>query len=124
MDIEWNLVFLLALGYNLSLLIFNKFFTSNRIAEIYPEVFSNFGQVIVIMFGFIYYFAFISCRTKELFLIFAIEKFIYFGTGVYWMIYKSHSLKFGKNPLEWVFMRIYWIGDAIFGALFLIYFSI
>jgi len=43
---------------------------------------------------------------------------------IYWMIYRSHSLKFGKDPIEWLFMRVYWIGDAIFGTLFLVYFAI
>ena len=121
--IRWNNFFILALLYNLSLLIVNRFFTNNRLSEVYPEVFSKFGQMIIILFGFIFYFSFISCRTRELFILFAIEKFLYFLSGVYWMMYRSHSVKFNSSPIEWLFMRVYWIGDLMFGVGFFIYFN-
>jgi len=124
MEIDWHLFFLLAFIYNAFILIFNKFFTSSRISEVYPEVFSKFGQIIIILFGFIFYYAFLSHKTKELFLIFAVEKFFYFLTGIYWMMYRSHSLKLRDHPLEWLFFRIYWIGDLMFGIGFLYFYSI
>ena len=69
------------------------------------------------------HFSFISCRTRELFILFAIEKFLYFLSGVYWMMYRSHSVKFNSSPIEWLFMRVYWIGDLMFGVGFFIYFN-
>ena len=121
---DWHLFFLTAMIYNLSLLIFNRFFTSNRLAEVYPEVFSKFGQLIIILFGFIFYFSYISHKSKELFILLAIEKFIYFLTGLYWIIYRSHLLKLKDYPLEWLFMRIYWIGDLTYGLGFLYFYMI
>jgi len=123
-NLNWHMFFIAAMCYNLSLLIFNKFFLSNKLAEIYPQVFSKFGQLIIILFGFIFYFAYTSHKTKELFLLFAIEKILYFLTGIYWMTFSTHRVKFQQYPMEWLFMRTYWIGDLMFGIGFFLFYLI
>jgi heme/copper-type cytochrome/quinol oxidase subunit 4 len=117
----WNTFFQMALIYNLSLLLVSKFFTNSKLQEAYPEVFSKFSQVIIVLFGFIYYFGGISSRSKELFLVFAIVKVLYFLTGIYWIFYRSHTIKFQSHPIEWLFMRLYGFGDLAFGVYFYIY---
>ena len=74
---NWHLVFLSALIYNLFLLINNRFFTNNKYGEVFPEVFSKFGQAIIILFGFIYYYSYNCCASHQIFLFFAIVKFMY-----------------------------------------------
>jgi hypothetical protein len=118
---EWNTFFQMALIYNLSTLFFNRLFTNNKLTEVYPEIFSKFSQIIKILLGFVYYYAGLTSKCKELFIVFAIINVLYFFSGVYWMFHRSHTIKFDYFPLEWIYMRIYGIGDLFFGIHFYLY---
>ncbi len=115
----WNIIFLSALIYNLMILIFNKFFTDDTLERSYPEVFSKFGQIIIILFGFMFYESYRS-GSKTIFLLYAIEKFMYFLSGVYYWspYYKSKQI---ESIIHKLFMLVYWIGDLIYAIIFLSY---
>lgn len=118
---HWHTFFILAMIYNFCIIIINRFFTSDVLETIYPAVFGRFGQLMIVLFGCIFYTAYLSSHSYQIFLVLFIEKMLYFFTGIYWLIYYSHRLNFTGNPIEWLFMRIYWFGDLIFGLGFLIY---
>lgn len=111
-------IYLLALLYNFSLLLINRGFSDDSLTKIYPEVFSFFGQFMILIWGLVFYVS-QFCINKWLLFIFFIEKLTYTITGIYWMINRSHQLKFNDNPIEYLFMRVYWLGDFTFAIYFL-----
>jgi hypothetical protein len=63
---------------NASVLIFSRFFTNTTITKIDPEVMSNFGLLMIFIWGLAYISVAKSySKVKWLIAIFAIEKFIY-----------------------------------------------
>lgn len=83
--------FVIAGLLNLAVLVFSRFFTNSTIPEADPVVMSNFGLLMIIVWGL----AYISVaknyqRVKWLVAVFAVEKFIYGFIWIKWML--THSV--------------------------------
>ncbi|RFC55353.1 hypothetical protein [Brumimicrobium aurantiacum] len=111
--------FVLAGLTNSSVLIFSKLFTNPVIAEFDTTVMSNFGLLMIFIWGL----AYISIaknyqQVKWLVAVFAIEKFIYGFIWLQWHLNHSVSAVFEKNLLAGVFYSIYGINDWLFFIFF------
>lgn len=125
---NWKNFFISASLYNFCILFFNGFFGvvfPDTLCHLYPEVFSKFGQIIVILFGCIFYKAYMTTNNSDIFYLLFIEKMLYFISGLVWIFhFKYNNVNYDDrivNYLGVVFMWIYWIGDFLFGVGFLIY---
>lgn len=75
--------FILAGLMNMSVLIFSRFFTNPTIAEFDPDVMSNFGLLMIVIWGLAYIAITNRCiEVKWLVGVFAIEKLFY---GINWL---------------------------------------
>jgi hypothetical protein len=100
---------------------FSLGFQNELLNSYYPQVFSNFGLAMIIIWGM----AYISVssehpRASRLLFIFFIEKMIYVGTAVYfWLVMKpDFMLMWEESIVTALFFVIYGINDLIFGLMF------
>ncbi|NEN25547.1 hypothetical protein G3O08_18805 [Cryomorpha ignava] len=112
--------FILAGLMNASVLIFSRFFTNSTIPEFDPEVMSNFGLLMILIWGL----AYISVarnydKVKWLVGIFVIEKVIYGYIWINWMLNNSVSDVFEKDVMAGLYYSIYGINDWVFSIFFL-----
>ena len=115
--------FIIAGLMNLSVLIFSKFFTNTTIQEYDPEVMSNFGLLMIVIWGL----AYISVakafdNLKWLIGVFAIEKFIYGYVWIKWILNNNISEVFEKDTMAGLFYSVYGINDWLFFVFFLLVF--
>jgi len=115
--------FIVAGLMNVSVLIFSRFFTNTTIPEVYPTVMSNFGLLMIVVWGL----AYIAVakkypQVKWLIAVFAIEKFIYGYVWLQWM--RNHSLSdvYEKDSMAGMFYTVYGINDWLFFIFFLFVF--
>ncbi len=104
-------------------LIFSKFFTNSVISDFDPVVLSNFGLLMIVVWGF----AYLSvskhyCKVKWLVGVFAIEKLIYGVVWIKWLINNDLSAVYAKDTMAGVFYTVYGINDWIFFIFFLVVF--
>lgn len=97
----------------------SRFFTNAVIPTIDAEVMSNFGLLMIIIWGI----AYISVarnfeKVKWLVGVFAIEKFVYGFTWTKWILNNNLSDVFEKDKSAGVFYAIYGINDWIFFIFF------
>lgn len=97
----------------------SRFFTNAVIPTVDAEVMSNFGLLMIIIWGI----AYISVarnfeKVKWLVGVFAIEKFIYGFTWTKWILNNNLSDVFEKDKSAGVFYAIYGINDWIFFIFF------
>ena len=100
-------------------LIFSKFFTNSVIAEFDPVVMSNFGLLMIVLWGF----AYLSVskhysKVKWIVGVFAVEKFIYGFIWIKWMLNNDLSAVYSKDILAGAFFAVYGINDWIFFIFF------
>lgn len=105
---------------NLSVLIWSRFFTNSTIPKFDPVVMSNFGLLIIVVWGL----AYISVAKKYqyvkwLIAIFVVEKFIYGCAWINWMMHNSLEVVYSKDIMAGIFYSIYGINDWIFCGFFL-----
>ena len=115
--------FIIAGLMNLSVLIFSRLFTNSTIAEFDTEVMSNFGLLMIVLWGL----AYISVaktyqNVKWLVAVFAIEKFAYGFTWTKWILNNNLSDVYEKDTMAGLFYSIYGINDWLFFVFFLIVF--
>nr|WP_321230360.1 hypothetical protein [uncultured Psychroserpens sp.] len=115
--------FLIAGLMNISVLIFSRFFNNPIINEFDQDVMSNFGLLMIVIWGF----AYISVaktynHVKWLVLVFAIEKLIYGIIWTKWILNNSVSYVFEKDTMAGIFYSIYGINDWTFFIFFLLVF--
>lgn len=108
---------------NMTALISSGLFTNSVITEYDPVVMSNFGLLMIVIWGL----AYISVaknfyKVKWLVGVFAIEKFIYGFVWIKWHLNNSVSEVFVKNTSAGIFYSIYGINDWIFFIFFLLVF--
>jgi hypothetical protein len=108
---------------NMTTFIFSRFFTNAVIAEYDPVVMSNFGLLMIIVWGL----AYISVaknyqNVKWLVGVFAVEKFIYAFTWTRWMLNNKVSDVFAKDTMAGIFYAVYGLNDWIFFLFFLLVF--
>ena len=106
-------------------LLFSKAFNNPTINEFDPVVMSNFGLLMIIVWGLAYLgAAFVTAGVKWLAGAFAIEKLAYVLVWVLWI--QDHSLAsvYQQDLLAGVFYSIYGLNDLIFMLFFaLVFFS-
>ncbi len=115
--------FILAGIMNLSVLVFSRFFTNPVMAETDPVVASNFGLLMIVIWGL----AYISVakqyhQVKWLIAVFAIEKLIYGFVWIQWMLNNFVSDVFEKDVMAGLFFTIYGINDLLFCVFFSVVF--
>ena len=104
-------------------LLSSRCFTNAAISEVDTVVMSNFGLLMIIIWGL----AYISVskdfdKVKWLIGVFAIEKFIYGFVWTKWMLNNNLSLVFEKDTSAGLFYATYGINDWIFFVFFLLVF--
>ena len=115
--------FIIAGLMNMSVLIFSKLFNNPVITEVDPDVMSNFGLLMIVIWGL----AYISVaktyhHVKWLVLVFAIEKLIYGIIWMRWMLNNSVSDVFEKDIMAGSFFSVYGINDWLFCVFFTVVF--
>jgi hypothetical protein len=115
--------FILAGLMNSSVLIFSRFFTNSTIPEFDTSVMSNFGLLMIVVWG-LAYISVSKCykKTKWLIGVFVIEKIIYGCVWINWMMNNDLSVVFGKDTMAGLFYSMYGLNDWIFSIFFLIVF--
>ncbi|PIB31796.1 hypothetical protein BFP78_07935 [Gaetbulibacter sp. 5U11] len=112
--------FILAGIMNCSVLLFSRGFTNKTINTYDPDVMSNFGMVMILIWGL----AYISVASrfqnvKWLVFIFAIEKLIYGCVWLQWMTTNDVSIVYDEDKMAGIFYSIYGINDWLFCVFFL-----
>jgi hypothetical protein len=115
--------FIIAGFMNLSVLIFSRLFTNSTIAEFDTEVMSNFGLLMIVLWGL----AYLSVaknyhNVKWLIAVFAVEKFAYGFTWTKWILNNNLSDVYEQDTMAGLFYSIYGINDWLFFVFFLIVF--
>ncbi len=100
-------------------LLFSRGFTNTAINHADPVVMSNFGLLMIIVWGF----AFLGAATltssiRWLAGVFAVEKLIYVLVWVRWMSDNSLTSLYSTDFLAGVFYSIYGLNDFIFFLFF------
>ena len=111
--------FVIAGIMNMSVLVFSRFFTNPVIPEFDPMVMSNFGLLMIVIWGL----AYISIaknyqHVKWLIAVFAIEKFIYGYTWINWISNNSITEVYDKDLFAGLFYSVYGVNDWIFFLFF------
>ncbi|WP_339903644.1 hypothetical protein [uncultured Cyclobacterium sp.] len=115
--------FILSGLMNLTVLIFSRFFSNSTIPEYDPMVMSNFGLLMIVIWGL----AYISVaknyeKVKWIVGVFAIEKSIYGYIWINWMLNNKVSEVYEKDTMAGLFYSVYGLNDLIFCAFFLFVF--
>ncbi|WP_047546980.1 hypothetical protein [Psychroserpens sp. Hel_I_66] len=108
---------------NMSVLIFSRLFNNPVISQSDPDVMSNFGLLMIVIWGL----AYISVaktyhHAKWLILVFAIEKLIYGVIWTMWMFNNSVADVFDKDIMAGAFFSVYGINDWLFFVFFVFVF--
>ena len=115
--------FIIAGMMNFSVLIFSRLFTNKNINDFDPNVLSNFGLLMIVIWGI----AYVSVaknfqNVKWLVAVFALEKLIYGCFWTKWMLNNSVSVVFKKDAMAGIFYSIYGINDWLFFVFFSVVF--
>lgn len=112
--------FVLAGLMNSSVLVFSRFFTNPTIAEFDPVVMSNFGLLMILIWGLAYVSAAKSyAKVKWLIGVFAVEKLIYGCVWINWLLSNNIYDVYEKDTMVGLFYSIYGINDWLFFVFFL-----
>ena len=100
-------------------LIFSRFFTNENITQADPVVMSNFGLLMIIVWGLV--FLSVSQKYEQLNWlvgVFAIEKLIYVFNLINWMSKNDISRVYGKDLMAGIFYATYGVNDLLFFVFF------
>ncbi|WP_338763284.1 hypothetical protein WAF17_19310 [Bernardetia sp. ABR2-2B] len=102
-----------------AVLILSRFFTNEFIPKYDSTVMSNFGLLMIIVWGL----AYISVakdykKIKWLVAVFAIEKLIYGIVWIDWRVQNDVSSVFNEDMMAGIFYSIYGINDLLFFIFF------
>lgn len=115
--------FILAGLMNASVLIFSKFFTNPVISEFDQSVMSNFGLLMILVWGLAYMaIAKNHANVNWLVAVFTIEKLIYGSVWLNWILKNNIAEVYEKDFLAGTFYASYGINDWIFFVFFLFVF--
>lgn len=104
---------------NLTVLVFSRFFTNETIPAFDPVVLSNFGILMIAIWGLAYMSVAKSYTTvKWLVAVFAIEKLIYGVVWINWQLNNSLGDVFAQDTMAGLFYSIYGINDWLFCGFF------
>lgn len=107
----------------LGVLTFSKFFNNPAIPAFDGEVMSNFGLLMILVWGFV----FIAVsqnydKVPWLVGVFVIEKLLYALHWTNWMMHNNIADVFAKDKLAGIYFAIYGINDWLFFLFFLLVF--
>ncbi len=108
----------------IGILVFSAGFTNQYITELSPGIFSQFGLVMIMVWGVGY--SAVSRQAKpqkQIVGVFGLEKMVYGLTWIGWMYSHSSMLPtvFDRSALTGIFYALYGPIDIVFGILFLAY---
>ncbi|MBU3012887.1 hypothetical protein KO506_15860 [Polaribacter vadi] len=120
MKISESKIFILSGLVNIiAILILSRFFTNQYIPKYDAIVMSNFGLLIIVLWGFAYISVAKSYKkVKWIVAVFAIEKLIYALIWLNWRLQNNISPIFEKDIMTGIFYSIYGINDTIFFIFF------
>ena len=105
-------------------LTFSRFFTNPVIPEVDPLVMSNFGLLMIVIWGLAYLSVAKSYnKVKWLVGVFAVEKFIYGFVWTNWMLNHDLSAVYERDVMAGIFYTIYGLNDWLFFIFFTLVFS-
>ena len=104
-------------------IVFSRFFSNKVINEVDPVVMSNFGLLMIVLWGFV----FLAMASKWEHLkwmigAFVIEKFIYGFIWTKWLMNNSLSNVYEQDTMAGIFYTIYGLNDWFFCIFYLIVF--
>lgn len=117
--IKFGLIFAALVNIG-GVLIFSKFFTNTAINQADPVVMSNFGLVMIMVWGLAYFGA--SCvkgNIRVLVSAFAVEKLVYVLAWLYWLATNSLFSLYEIDLLAGIFFTIYGLNDLLFMLFFI-----
>ena len=106
----------------IGVLIFSLAFTNTYLSELYPQVFSSFGLVVIILWGIAYIAVSQSYRhVRWLIAVFTLEKLVYVISWIVWLGQNGAQLPiiFDTSSITGIFYATYGVFDIIFGLFFL-----
>ena len=104
-------------------LLFSRAFTNVAVNQADPVVMSNFGLVMIAVWGLAYLgAAAISSNIKWLAGAFAVEKLVYVVVWVMWHSGNSVAQLYAKDAFAGVFFTIYGLNDFVFMLFFAVVF--
>ncbi|MGB5944258.1 MAG: hypothetical protein WBG71_15340 [Leeuwenhoekiella sp.] len=111
--------FVIAGLMNLSVLIFSRFFTNQVIPKYDPVVMSNFGLLMIVVWGLAYIaVARKHTEVKWLVAVFAVEKLIYGLVWINWLCQNSITTVFEEDKMAGIFYAVYGVNDWVFFVFF------
>lgn len=111
--------FIVAGIMNMTVLVHSRLFTNTTIPKFDPVVMSNFGLLMIIIWGLAYISVARSYHSvKWLLGVFAIEKFIYGYIWINWLLKNSLSSVYKEDLMAGIFYTLYGINDWIFFIFF------
>ncbi|MFT7681051.1 MAG: hypothetical protein ACI935_000495 [Moritella dasanensis] len=117
--IKYGLI-LAALANIAGVLTFSKLFSNTAINEADPVVMSNFGLVMIIVWGLAYFAAAMTKGSIRLLVsVFAVEKLVYVSAWVYWLATNSLFTLYEADLFAGVFYTIYGLNDLVFMVFFI-----
>jgi len=115
--------FVIAGLMNMSVLLFSRFFTNPVIPEYDPVLMSNFGLLMIVVWGLAYMSVAKNYQhVKWLVGLFAVEKFIYGFIWIQWMLNNNIRDVFAKDKMAGAFYATYGVNDWVFCIFFLLVF--
>ena len=100
-------------------LLFSRAFTNDAINQADPVVMSNFGLLMIVVWGLAYLgAAFIQGNIRWLAAAFAIEKLVYVVVWGLWMANHSLGAVYEQDLFAGVFYSIYGLNDLVFMLFF------
>lgn len=116
MKITKSKIFILSGLINIvAVLVLSRFFTNTYIPKYDATVLSNFGLLMIVLWGFTYISVAKSYKkVKWIVAVFAIEKLIYGIIWVNWRLQNNVSPIFDEDLMAGIFYSIYGINDILF----------
>ncbi len=100
--------------------IFSRAFTNAAINEADPVVMSNFGLVMIVVWGLAYLgAAFIDANIKWLLAAFALEKLVYVVVWLKWLAENSLAQLYSKDLFAGAYFSVYGLNDFVFMLFFI-----
>jgi len=101
-------------------LTFSKLFSNTAINDADPVVMSNFGLVMIMVWGLAYFAAAMTKGNIRLLVsVFAIEKLVYVGAWVYWLTTNNLFSLYETDLFAGIFYTIYGLNDLLFMVFFI-----
>ena len=107
----------------IGVLLFSRFFSNTVIPEFDPQAMSNFGLIMIVVWGFAYIAVYQNFnQVKWLIAVFMIEKLIYATHWTKWILDNKIKDVLEKDKMAGIFYVIYGINDWVFFLFFLFVF--